>query len=285
MVSLMLVLLNFEFHSLFSSSNIKHEPIQPKTLIMKDEKYERYVEKMTKRGIVMIRSEKAKEKVRKKYEKWKKINTKTYTYIAHATTIDGPPTLIFVKDNKVKKSLPLKGSNLSRDYNNVKQDIKQNDFNISKINDFNATKNILTKTYYVARNLDFYLLDNRFKTILKKYPYTLHDIVNEGYLYIVGFNIFYDDQYSYINALNGISNGMRMYHYSSPYCQNPLNYFYSFAFLQLPTNTTFDNKTTKKILKKYKEAYMCIYNEKKDKDKCFNENLVWNDNFFKRLFG
>jgi len=207
-------------------------------------------------------------------KKWNKLNTGTYTYLYNNSI------LLFVKNNKVKKSLVFHSH----------KDI--NRFAIKLIQDRNQTKKYLMKKlrfYNLLSGIDDYLIDKRFITVLDDNWYT------ECYCNRYELQIEYNSKYGYITSLVEIKPKKCIYERRS--IHDFPSQRYSYGLLMLSKEIEYTDIVLNKILNKYKQAWKCTGEKLQHKDtrndssetmlekavgkeklECLDKYLMWDEN-------
>ena len=219
-----------------------------------------------------------KNEMNKVYTRWKKYNTGTYVYICNSTTLRNLEVIIFCYEHKVVGYVQFTKI--------------QNRKSHKIYTDFNSEKTILTRNnrfFRSAHNLDYYLIDSRFKELsikpenLKHYDCRILDVS-------------YSKKNNYIAAIEfkKIRNCK-----ARPRPTDTANewYIYSYGLLMLPKGTVYTEKVIQEILDRYKKAWECekrlLASKKtndeqnltllekavgKEKLECLDRYLVWDEN-------
>jgi len=207
-------------------------------------------------------------------EKWNKLNTGTYTYLYNNSI------LLFVENNKVKKSLVLHSHKVI------------DEFITKLIQNRNQTKKYLMKKlrfYNLLSSIDDYLIDRRFITVMHGNWHT------KCYCNRYEIQIEYSGKYGHITSLVEIKPKKCIYE------RHNIHDFpsqrYSYGLLMLSKETKYTDKVVEKILNKYEKAWKCekkllaskkTNNEQnltllekavgKEKLECLDKYLVWDEN-------
>lgn len=215
-----------------------------------------------------------KKLVKVQQEKWNKRNTGTYTYLYNNSI------LLFIEDNKVKKSLLLHSHKVI------------DRFVTKLIQDRNQTKRYLMKKlrfYNLLSSIDDYLIDRRFITVLHDSWHT------ECYCDRYELQMEYNGKYGHMVSLVETKSKRCIYERRS--IHDFPSQRYSYGLLMLPKETEYTDIILNKILNKYKQAWKCA-SEKlqhkitkndtnltmlekavgKEKLECLDKYLVWDEN-------
>ena len=222
-----------------------------------------------------------KNEMNKVHTRWKKYNTGTYVYVCNSTTLRNLEIIIFCYEDKV--------------VGYVKFAEIQNRKSHKIYTDINSEKTILTRNnrfFRSAYNLDYYLIDSRFKELsikpenLKHYDCRILDVS-------------YSKKNNYIATIEfkKIRNCK-----ARPRPTDTANewYIYSYGLLMLPKGTVYTEKVIQNILDRYKQAWECekrlLASKKtndeqnltllekavgKEKLECLDRYLVWDENVSK----
>jgi hypothetical protein len=219
------------------------------------------------------------EQLGQQYEKWKKINTGTYTYICRPNTFFGRniEAILFVKNNIIVKRIVLPHDSSKK-------------FPLYKtLHLVDSRDNEFTKTRRYRAILRGHLnchIDKVFVDILGNF-------FNSSQYVNFEVDLKYNTKYSFISNLSvkRIPNTRYLSSHSHSWSVN------LYGMLMLPKNTQFTDDIVQKILNQYKQAWECekkllaskkINNEQnltmlekavgKEKLECLDEYLVWDKN-------
>jgi len=183
-----------------------------------------------------------KNDIKKVYDKWGKFNTGTYVYVCRSSTIRGGDVIFFIKNNYVVKYAVLPYS--------IKKAFK---VKVMKADSVESKDTVLYRRRATrwAKDINFYLIDNRFEKALS-------DLNNPEWYDCYEFNINFDTEFPYISTLWLKEVGKYPQCKSRPARLHTHGWsISSYGLMMLPKETEFTNNLVNDILKKYEHVWEC----------------------------
>jgi len=203
-----------------------------------------------------------KKDVLKNYNKWKKYDTGTYTYM-YEEAMGIASVLLFVKNGKIVQG--VKRESKKKYYGFPFEMRKKKDlpnYFWGNMMDYNKTMvylNTSSHCFAFHRKIDYTLVSNRFEYLLDK--------SFENYCEILEFWVEYDDKYGYVSSI--------VEDYPRCKCRTKdlqSNSHVVYELLILPKETEYTDDVVKKIFNKYEQVWKC-----EEKLECLDKYLVWDE--------
>jgi len=204
-----------------------------------------------------------KKDVLKNYNKWKKYDTGTYTYM-YEETMGIAPVLLFVKNGKIVQG--AKRESKKKHYGFPFEMRRKKDLpnyfwgNMMGYNKTIVYLNTSSRRFTFHRKIDYTLVSKRFEYLLDKNF--------ENYCETLEFWVKYDEKYGYVSRI--------LEDYPRCKCRTKSlesNRHSVYGLFMLPKETEYTDEIVQKILNKYEQTWKC-----EKKLECLDKYLVWDAN-------